>query len=265
MAFLEGLFDPVFAPLLGLNAVWVILIISLLISVIMTLIYKFMTDQHVMKDLKGQLKKYQAEMKNLRDNPSKMMETQKKAMSINMEYMKHSFKPMIFSFLPIIIIFGWLSGNLAFEPLMPGETFEVSAIFQPGVSGNASIIAGEGLAIVGDNTSSIVDHRCKSFLWFKKDCKKADFKLEAEAAGEFEFEVLKDDAVENKRVLITTEQDYLKPEKLITGNAVFSSIEVHNKPIKAIRIGGFGLNWFWTYFLFSIVFSTLLRKLLKLH
>lgn len=262
---LETIFDPIFNPLLSIGAFWGVLIISLIISLVMTVIYKFTTDQHVMKELKSQLKKFQDEMKALRDNPSQMMDVQKKAMQTNMEYMKHSFKPMIFSFLPIILIFGWLSTNLAYEPLLPGETFNVSVVFQPGVSGNASVIVPEGFSVVGDNVSSIIDSECPSFLWFKNECKKAGFTIKPGEVGEYDLTFAYGNETQTKTVLITNKQDYLSTSKLITGDATFSQIDVQNKPMYVFKIGTFGLNWFWAYFIFSIVFTTGLRKVMNVH
>ena len=49
----ESILNPIFAPLLKLPSFWSILIISLTIAVLITLVYKWMTDQHLMKTLKG--------------------------------------------------------------------------------------------------------------------------------------------------------------------------------------------------------------------
>ena len=97
--------DPVFNPLLGLAPVWIIMIIALIISVLVTLIYKFTTNQSLMKDLKQELKEFQKEIKALRDKPEQALAVQKKAMETNMKYMSHSMKSTLFTLLPVIIIF----------------------------------------------------------------------------------------------------------------------------------------------------------------
>jgi len=87
-----------------------IAIISFLLTLVTTLIYKYMTDQEVMKTLKADIKALQAKMKEHKDDKDRMMSFQKEAMTKNMEYMKKSFKPMLVTFVPIIFIFGWLRG-----------------------------------------------------------------------------------------------------------------------------------------------------------
>ncbi len=79
--------------------------ISILLSLVTTLIYKYATNQSVMKELKADLKKYQEQMKSHRDNPTEVMEIQKKAMEVNTKYMKQSFKPMFITMIPFLIIF----------------------------------------------------------------------------------------------------------------------------------------------------------------
>lgn len=79
--------------------------ISILLSLITTLVYKYATNQSVMKELKADLKKYQEQMKDHRDNPTEVLEIQKKAMEVNSKYMKQSFKPMFITLIPFLIIF----------------------------------------------------------------------------------------------------------------------------------------------------------------
>ena len=109
--FFNMIMDPVLRPLLYLSPFWGILIISFLVSLIISVIYKYVTDQNLMKQLKAEMKEFQKEMKELRQHPEKMMEVQKKAMETNMKYMTQSFKPTLFTFIPIIIIFSWLSAH----------------------------------------------------------------------------------------------------------------------------------------------------------
>lgn len=104
----NNLLDALLGPLLNMPDPYGLLAISFMITGLITLAYKFMTDQELMKSLKEELKEIQKELKKLKDNPEKMMEVQKKAMEKNMKYMMHSMKPTLITFIPIIIIFGWL-------------------------------------------------------------------------------------------------------------------------------------------------------------
>lgn len=105
---LEGFFNTIFGPVMTLPEPLPIFIISFILTLITTLIYKYATNQEVMKTLKADLKSLQDEMKLHKDNKDKFMDLQKQAMSKNMTYMKQSFKPMLITFIPVIFIFGWM-------------------------------------------------------------------------------------------------------------------------------------------------------------
>jgi uncharacterized membrane protein (DUF106 family) len=107
IVFVEGPAEPItfgFTPLKFLG------ILSIVLSMFVTLVYKFMTDQVLMRELKGQLKIHQKQMRDCRDNPTKMSEISKKSMSVNMKYMSQSMKPMLITLLPFLLIFHWLRG-----------------------------------------------------------------------------------------------------------------------------------------------------------
>ncbi|RME55497.1 DUF106 domain-containing protein [Candidatus Woesearchaeota archaeon] len=106
---LESIFDPTLGWLLSnLPSPWGLFAVSFLLTLLITLIYKWVTDQELMKTLKEDMKSMQKELKELKDDPQALMAKQKEVMEKNMKYMMHSFKPMLITFIPIILIFGWL-------------------------------------------------------------------------------------------------------------------------------------------------------------
>ncbi|MDO8656456.1 MAG: EMC3/TMCO1 family protein, partial [Nanoarchaeota archaeon] len=121
MAFLDSIFDPTLGKLLELGPFWALLILSLIISLLIILVYKYFTNQVEMKRLKEQQKEFQQKMKSLKSNPEELMKIQKEAMGVNMQYMKHSLKATLITMLPVILIFGWMNGHLANEPIFPNE------------------------------------------------------------------------------------------------------------------------------------------------
>jgi len=109
MALLGGILDTLFLPFTSfLSPRWSLVVISLVITFLMTLAYKYLTNQTLMKQLKDEVKTLQEEMKANKDSKEKMAELQKKAMTKNLEVMKHGMRPTLFTFIPIIIIFSWL-------------------------------------------------------------------------------------------------------------------------------------------------------------
>lgn len=105
---LEGFFNTVFGPVMKAGYPANIIAISFVLTLIVTLIYKYTTNQKKMKELKDEIKASQEEIKKNKGDTTKMMEIQKKAMEKNFEYMKHSLIPMFITFIPLIIMFSWL-------------------------------------------------------------------------------------------------------------------------------------------------------------
>ena len=109
MAFLKGLFDILFYPLVHyLPSQVSLILISFLITLLITLSYKWLSNQQAIKSLKDEIKLLQEELKKNKDDKDKFAEINKRAMSKNLELMKHSMKPTIFTFIPIILLFSWL-------------------------------------------------------------------------------------------------------------------------------------------------------------
>ncbi len=255
MAFLDPIFNPIFGSLINASPFWAICVLALLIAVLISLVYKYATNQDLMKALKDEQKEYQKKIKGLRDQPEKMMAMQKEAMSKNMAYMKQSFKPTLITMIPIILIFGWMAGVLAYEPIFPGETYSITAIFEKGVVEDALLVLDEGSELVlGDSTlMPIVDG-------------KATWRLKSDA-GEHVLGVSVGDVSEVKDVLITTELRYA-PQMDVYKHSDVKSIEINYnklKPAGDFSLFGWKPGWLGWYILFSIVFSIGIRKLLKIH
>ena len=85
-----------------------IIIFALLVTLVMTLITKKVTDQNRMRELKEIQKKCQINLKDSKGDLKKQKEIQKEMMQCSMELMKHSFKPMLITMIPILILIWWI-------------------------------------------------------------------------------------------------------------------------------------------------------------
>ncbi len=241
----------IFAPLLKLPAFLAILILSFIVSIVIILITKYTTDQALMKKLKEDIKEYQKQAKELKNEPAKAMEMQKKAMELNMKYMTHSLKPTIITFIPIILIFGWMSSTFAYESIKPQQEFSVTAIFGKNTNGNVELIVPEGITIVDGKIKKIEND-------------KATWTLKGEES-EHILEFVYNDERQQKNVLITNTKKYIEQIKKIS-NSTIKSIQINYKKLIVLPIGykdWFG--WLGTYIIFSIIFTMVLRKVVKVY
>lgn len=107
----DGFFNAIFGNLITYNPLYGLLAVSFVITLIITLVYKFMTDQKELKRVRDETKDIRDQMKLHKDNPQKMSELQKRSLEISMGSFKHQIKPMIVTMIPILIIFGWLKAT----------------------------------------------------------------------------------------------------------------------------------------------------------
>lgn len=255
--------------LLKMPSFWAILIISFVLTLVTTLVYKFTTDQKKMKKLKEEMKEYQKKIKALsKESPEKMMAVQKEALQRNTEYMKHSFRSTLYTIVPLLLIFSWLSSHLAYEPIMPGQPFKVSAYFAEGHSQFASI-RGEGmteLEIIGNSTQPINESVIGGFLIFKTREDKVTWTLKGEE-GEYKLLIDYNGEEYDHRLIISSQRIYAPPEKNVPDSKLKKIVIENQKiyPIGTIPILGWAPSWLWTYILLSLGFSIGIRKLLKVY
>ncbi len=105
---LDSLFNSIFGWAIDISPIFGLFIIAFVLTLFVTLVYKFMTDQELLKSIKQEMKEIREEMKKFKDDPQKMMELNKKSMEHSLSQMKNTFKPMLITFIPLIIVFGWL-------------------------------------------------------------------------------------------------------------------------------------------------------------
>ena len=255
MSFLDPVLNPILLPLLNKSPILLIVLVSFFISLIITVVYKFATDQKEMKRLKEQQKEFQKRMKEMRSNPEEMMKVQKEAMKSNMDYMKHSLKSTLITMLPIILIFSWMAGHLSFEPIYPGEQYSVAATFAKGVTGETELVPDSGTELSSDAKQPISN---REITWRMKS-----------TAGEHTLTVKSGETEQQKKVLITKDLKYEDQFSAFKGSDIEKITINYNKlkPLGDFTVPLFNWQpgWLAIYFISSIVFSLSLRKLLKVY
>ncbi|PIN77711.1 hypothetical protein COV16_06545 [Candidatus Woesearchaeota archaeon CG10_big_fil_rev_8_21_14_0_10_34_8] len=252
-----------FEFLLKIHPTILIILVGVIISVIMVFVYKWMTDQTLMKRLKEEIKELQGEMKSLRDNPSKMAEVNKRAMETNMKYMMNSMKPTLVTFIPIILIFGWLNGHIAFDPLIVGQEFSVELEFYEGISGSVIPITPEGLVLINGESYAIKDGIVQ--LVYRPDVAGSytlDYMLKSDAGEEIKSwstDIIVTESVDDRQYVKTPTAVKDKILKKIT-----VSLDKF-KPFGSVSIFGWQPGWIALYIIVSLVCSIGLRKLLKVY
>lgn len=266
---LDPVLNAIFSPLLKMPSILGLLIVSLIITVIITVIYKYTTDQELLKSVKEKQKKLQEEMKKNRDNPKKLMKLQSEAMSSSMEMMRESFKSMLYTFIPILILFGWIATHFAFYPLTVGQEFNVTVYAKKDAIGNVSITVPEGLTLLSENTKTLTNGE-------------ANFVLKNEKEGDFIVNINHNNIINDKKIIVGEGDTNIKQIKMkktwvdyIYGsnegyieNGDLTQIKVsYNRitPFGTFSFFGWHPGWLGTYIIFSLILSVILRKVMNVY
>lgn len=94
-----------------INPLITLMLISLVMSFLITIAYKFFTNKEVLDMINKEVKENRDEAKRSKNNPKKIIELQRQLLSLNTKRMRQSFKPLLITIVPIIIVFRWVGSN----------------------------------------------------------------------------------------------------------------------------------------------------------
>ena len=172
-----------------------IAIVSLAVSFVITLIYRFTTDQKKMRDMKNDITNLRSEMKTAKD-PKKMGEINQKLMERTMEQFRLSMKPMLITMIPALIILGWMQANLAYQEIKPNEEFTTTAFFEKGASGEIELEAPIGTQLLNESKQKAAEN----VVWRLKG-----------AAGNYELGYNYNNEHYAREIVITNSWEYKDP------------------------------------------------------
>ncbi|MBS3108594.1 DUF106 domain-containing protein [Candidatus Woesearchaeota archaeon] len=86
--------------------------LTFILTLLITIIYKYASNQAELKRIKEESIQLQKELKDHKNNPDKLAELQKKQLEqfkgTFIDSFKHNFKPMIITFIPMALLFVYL-------------------------------------------------------------------------------------------------------------------------------------------------------------
>ncbi len=251
---------------LALPSVVVIGVVALLVSLFSMFTWKLVTDQKKMKSIQDQQKKMREDMKKYKDNPDKMMKMQKKSMELSMEILPQTMKIMLITLIPIFMVFNWLGSTVAYAQLMPGQEFTSTVKFESVAPGDITLKVSEGLELL-DNSVQVIEGQSVSWtLTGKEGSHELNYQYGNE---EYKLNILVGEGNNNPKLEKQRKLFFIIP----MGDGIGSDSNIkeisvdlqQTRPLGKFNAFGYYPGWFAIYFVFSLVFSTVLRKALKIY
>ncbi len=109
----HAVLDPTFGTLIALNNFIGFLLVVAIISFILMLAQKYLTDQKEMKRLRSEQKEIQKQMKEFKEHPEKIQELTKKQFELMGPMMHLTFRAFTYTGIPIILFFRWFQETLS--------------------------------------------------------------------------------------------------------------------------------------------------------
>lgn len=109
----NAVLNPTAGALLNWNLVIGMTILVLLLSIFMTLIQKYTTDQKTLREMKEEQKKLQEDMKKFQVGSKEHTELSMKSLSSIGPMFRLSMRPIIYTAIPIILLFRWFTDYFA--------------------------------------------------------------------------------------------------------------------------------------------------------
>ncbi len=246
-----------------------IFLVSAFVSLLITIVYKFATNQGLMKQIHDEMKSLRSQIKETKD-ASAISQLNKRLMELTMKQAMHSMRSTLITMVPLFLIIGWMNANFAFYQAMPGEEFTTTMYFLPSASGVAQLSVPEGLQLL-DNSSKAISNG------------KVSWQLKG-SAGTYQLVYDFDNETYTRDVIITDKWRYSDPI-LEKGSALFGLFNLGDKaplakdsrimrisvdlkqvhPFGSFDLFGWQPGWLATYILFTLLLTFPIRKLLKVH
>ena len=226
---------------------WVVIIMGIVVGVAGQLSYLFLVDQNLIKDLKIKMKELQVQLKGKSRTDPDYMELQNQLLRHNATMMKHTMKPTYVTFVPFLIIFLLLEFYVSTVPVAIGQSLplSISGTFNGSISSLSNCIKLNG----GYNaTMRIVKSESFSSVVSSSDC---NVML---STSNRTYNVSLTGLIGSRSSKVYT----LGPAKL---SFTPDTLVITSLPFSIPFIGN-QLNWFWTYFILSLVSSLVLRQIL---
>ncbi|MBI2143576.1 DUF106 domain-containing protein [Candidatus Woesearchaeota archaeon] len=252
--------------LLSLPPALAILVISAAVSLMTTVVYKYTTNQKLLKEIKDDVKRIQSEIKTIKD-PSQAAQLQKEMMKRSMQQFSSSTKSMLITLVPLFLVFGWMQAHLAYAPLSPGDEFTTTVQFAKGAGGNITLNVSDGLELLSQPTQGISENVVS---WRVKGVEKGSHQLKYGYGNElYSLNALLTDGFRYEKPILSKASGFLgSPNGSIKKDSVIERISVGMQPLQplgGLSIIGWKPGWLATYIVFSMVFSLLVRKWLKVY
>ena len=257
------------AGILGVESPTVVVVLlSLVISLLMVVVFRYTSDQKAIRVAKDHLKAHLLAVRLFQDQLPVVLSSYGRILISTGRYLRLAFKPLLFVILPLTLLIVQLDRYLGWTPLVPGRAFLVKV--RTGnvvILDDVSLLLPPEMAITAPAVHVPADNEV---LWRVVAEKEGRYNVTVAAAGQdFSKEVV----VSSSRLLRVSsirlqghfwERMFTSGEPAIPAKGPIRAVEV-KYPSRNIRFAGLEWNWIWLFFVLSLVAGFFFKTVLKIE
>ena len=148
---LNAIFSILFSPFGSRDPMLLMLWGSVLASVLVLLVYKVLSSQEAIRNVRHRWKAHILEIRLFQDDPVLVGRALRALVAANLRHLRLNVKPLLFAFVPIFCLIVQMDARFGYRPLLPAESAVVCTFWRSTDSGDQepcpALIAEDGLSV----------------------------------------------------------------------------------------------------------------------
>jgi hypothetical protein len=251
----------------GLNPLWLVLGVSVIVGLLMVLVFRYTSDQKAIGRAKDTLKAHLLAVRLFQDQLPVVVRAYGKILSGTGSYLRLTFTPVLIAILPMTLLIVQLDRYLGWVPVQPMQSFLLEAQANTDESlEQMQLHLPDGLV-----SSAPPVHIAKEKL--------VVWRLEARQTGEYDVELEASGQTVNKHIVVSSAMERVSPVKLrgsfwqrvlssaepaLPESSVVQSISI-DYPERNIPFLGIKWNWIVLFFVVSLVSGFIFKSALGIQ
>lgn len=267
---LNGIYGILFSPFRSSDPIWLMLWVSVLTAVMVLLVYKYLSSQEAIKEVKDRLKAHVLEIRLFQDDPVLMGRALRAVLLANLKYLGLNLKPFLIVFLPVFLMLIQMETRFGYRPLLPNESALVRTFWRSAHPGDRepgpTLLAGEGLSVESPPVRI-------------ENGREIDWRIRVDSMGQPGFVLESKDAPVPLQVVVSEKIVPVSPRNVRKGavetlwnpagqplprDGDLLAVDI-DYPRRDFRLFGYTVHWVWPFLVVSLLAGYLLKGVFRVQ
>lgn len=261
---LNEIYGVLFSPFENRDPIWLMLWVSVLTAVMVLLVYKYLSSQAEIKEVKDRVKAHLLEIRLFQDDPVLMGRAVRAVLLANLKYLGLNLKPFLIVLLPMLLMLVQMESRFGYRPLLQNESALVRTFWRSphpgGKEPGPTLLAGDGLSLESPPVRM-------------ENGREIDWRVRVDNMDQTGFVLESKDGPVPLRVVVSEKIVPVSPRNVRKGdveilwhpagqplprNGDLLAAEI-DYPRRDFRLFGYDVHWVWPFLVLSLLAGYLLK------